>query len=168
MTTTPSARPGGPSRFDVPIEASAFMERLEPSARERLTAMLRPATFEPGETVIREGGPTPFLGIVVRGRIALRVHVPERGPMTVLTIDPGELLGWSALVAPHRSTATAVALEPTRIAAFDVEPLAKAMQDDPAFAAAVLARVLESVAGRLGESWDQLLDLFRGSGVEPW
>lgn len=168
MSSTPTADLGAPSRFDVPVEASAFMERLEPAARERLESMLRIATFAVGDLVIREGGPTPFLGIVVRGRVALRVHVPERGAMTVLTVDAGELLGWSALVPPHRSTATAIALEPTSIVVFDAEPLSRAMGEDPAFAAAVLARVLEAVAGRLGESWDQLLDLFGGSGVEPW
>jgi CRP-like cAMP-binding protein len=134
---------------------------------ERILGLVREARFAPGEIVLREGVPTPFLGIVTSGRIGLRLHVPERGATTVLTIDAGELLGWSALVPPYRSTATAVALETTVVAVFDAVTLRGEMAD-PAFAAAILASVLEAVAGRLGESWSQLLDLFGGPGIDPW
>ena len=37
---------------------------------------------------------------MVTGRVALRVRVPERGPPTILTVEPGDVVGWSALVPP--------------------------------------------------------------------
>lgn len=169
MSTTPPARLDVRTIADEAVDGSRFLERLPDAARDRLASMLRPATYGPGEVVLREGTTTPFLAIVARGRVALRLLVPERGPTTVLTVEPGELLGWSVLVPPYRSTATAVALEPTELAVIDGADLRTAMGEDASLAAAVLPRVLEAVAGRLGESWYQLLDLFAGSsGVEPW
>ena len=32
--------------------------------------------------------------------------------MTILTVEPGDIFGWSAIVPPHRATSTAVAIEP--------------------------------------------------------
>jgi CRP/FNR family cyclic AMP-dependent transcriptional regulator len=145
-----------------------FLERLPNGAREQLDGMLGVRRFAGGEVLLREGDPTRFLGLVKEGRVALRLAVPDRAPTTVLTIEPGELVGWSALVPPYRATATAVALVPTSIAAVDAATIQSALADDPVFAAALLPRVLEAVAGRLGESWSQLLDLFGQSAVEPW
>jgi CRP/FNR family cyclic AMP-dependent transcriptional regulator len=150
------------------LDAGSFMEQLPVSARQTLDAMLEARTFEPGEILLREGQPTTFLGIVRSGRVALRLLVPGRGPTTVLTIEEGELVGWSALVPPYRATATAVALVATDVAAVDAGTIQAAVVDAPAFAAALFPGILETVAGRLGESWSQLLDLFGGSAVEPW
>src|SRR5437899_9211249 len=38
--------------------------------------------------------------------------VPGKGWVTTMTIEPGDIFGWSALVPPHRATATAVVIEP--------------------------------------------------------
>ncbi len=168
MTSTPPARLASDAGPEAIAEAARFIARLPDPARSRLAAMLRPAAYDPGEVVLREGAVTPFLALVSRGRVALRLMVPERGPTTLMTVEPGELLGWSALVPPYRSTATAVALEATELAVIDGPALREALETDPALAAALLPRVLEAVASRLGESWYQLLDLFAGSGVEPW
>lgn len=108
------------------------------------------------------------LGIVVEGRVAIRLHVPGRGMQTILTLEPGDLVGWSALVTPHRSTSTVVGLEPTTILNVDGPALRTAIEADPVLAAAVLSRVLEAVGRRLTATRTQLLDLFARSVDEPW
>ena len=65
-----------------------------------------------GTLVVTEGRVTESLGVVLKGRIALRVLVPERGMVTILTVEPGDVVGWSAVVPPYRGTADAVAIEP--------------------------------------------------------
>lgn len=168
MTSTQSDTLAADDRLEASVEHSAFIERLPAEVRDRVLECMHPVTFEAGEVVLREGMPTPFLGILTRGRVGLRLQVPGRGPTTVLTIEPGQLLGWSACVPPYRSTATAVALVPAEIAVIEAEALQKAIAEDPACAAAILPRVLEAVAARLGESWSQLLDLFASAPMEPW
>lgn len=125
--------------------------------------------FPAGAVVLREGADTPFLGFIETGRVALRLRVPERGEaLTIVTIEPGEILGWSAVVEPFRATVDAVATEATHLVALDAAALRTALATDRELAAGLLPLVLESLSARLTSSWSQLLDLFSTGGTEPW
>lgn len=141
---------------------------LSPAARERLASIAGHAVFTSGEVVLRDGAPTPFLGLVEDGRIGLRLSVPERGNQTVVTIEPGELVGWSAVVPPYRATAEAVALETTRIETFDAVRLRELLATDRDLAAELLPILLACISDRLTTSWQQLLDLFAAGPTDPW
>jgi CRP/FNR family cyclic AMP-dependent transcriptional regulator len=147
---------------------STALGTLSPTARERLAAIGGQAQFGSGEVILRDGAPTPFLGLVESGRIGLRLSVPERGNQTVVTIEPGELVGWSAVVPPYRATAEAVALEPTEVRTFDAAALREALAGDPELASELLPILLACVSDRLTTSWQQLLDLFASGPAEPW
>lgn len=137
--------------------------------RQRLLEIAHRERFGQGETILHEGDDTPFLGVIERGRVALRLRVPERGErMTFVTIEPGELVGWSALVAPYRATADAVATEDTGLLAVDATELRALLERDPEVAAAFLPIVLETVSRRLSSSWHQLMDTFTSRMYGPW
>jgi CRP-like cAMP-binding protein len=124
--------------------------------------------LDPGVTFMREGEVTQSLTIIIRGRVALRMRIPERGAVTILTLDSGDLVGWSAIVPPYRATTSATTLEPTELAVFDAAELRELLASDAELAAAFLPPVLHTVAARVAATRDQLLDLFRGVGVDPW
>ena len=152
-----------------PPDGATVLDRLEPSVRARLAPIARELEFEPGTVILREGADTPFLGAIETGRVGLRMRVPERGDgFTIVTVEPGELLGWSAVVAPFRATVDAVAIEPTRLLAIDAGGLRARLAIDDELAAALLPLVLESVSLRLTASWTQLLDVFATGTPEPW
>ena len=121
-----------------------------------------------GTVLMREGMPTDFLAIVLEGRVGLRLRVPERGPVTILTVEPGDVLGWSAVVPPFRATSTLVALAPTQLAQFDGPALRAALDGDPILAAELYPVLLSAVARRLEGTRQKLLDLFSHGQVEPW
>jgi CRP-like cAMP-binding protein len=160
-----SERPGRSARV---AWAGTDLEALDAGARAAMADRSRTLTYEPGEVILREGRPTPFLGLVEAGRVAIRVDVPARGPHTVVTLEPGDLIGWSAVVPPYRATADAVAQLPVRIRAFDAEALRALLAADCGIAAQVYGLVLRCVSDRLTTSWHQLLDLFGMRGVGPW
>ena len=144
-------------------------DRFTPDVRARLRPLARQLVFDTGAAVLREGEDTPFLGSVESGRVALRLRVPELGErVTIVTIEPGELLGWSSVVAPYRATVDAVATEPARLLVFDAGPLRELLATDCALSAELLPLVLESLSRRLTTSWHQLLDLFATRSPEPW
>jgi CRP/FNR family cyclic AMP-dependent transcriptional regulator len=150
-----------------PLES--VLDRLSPTARERLLGIARRREFEAGATLIQEGTDTPFLGILEHGRVALRMRVPEVGRhLTIVTIEPGELLGWSAMVPPFRATADAVATEPSRILAVGATELRDALAADGPLAAELPTLLLETVSRRLSASWTQLIDLFGTRALGPW
>ena len=153
---------------DVLSWAGTELVALDERARDRLAAIASTTSFDPGDVILHEGRPTPFMGIVAHGLIALRLQIPARGSQTVVTLEPGDIFGWSALVPPHRATCDAVALTPVRASTLEAEPLREALRGDPELAAGLLPIVLRCVSDRLTTSWHQLLDLFGMRGVGPW
>ena len=149
-------------------DAPTALDVLSTSSRERLTAIAGRSAYEAGDVILRDGASTPFLGLVEAGRVGLRLSVPDRGIHTVVTIEPGELVGWSAVVPPYRATAEAVALEPTRLETYDAAALRSLLLTDRDLAAELLPVVLAAVSARLTTSWHQLLDLFGTGTVQPW
>jgi len=156
------------SMLDGALASGWFGAGLPETARTQLAELAELTSFPAGAVVIREGAPVDSFGVVVDGRLAIRLNVPGRDVVTVLTIEPGDFIGWSALVPPHRATSTIVALEPTTVVTFDGPKLRAALDADPRLAAAVLPRVLDAVARRLAATRTQLLDLFARTEQEPW
>lgn len=150
-----------------------FGAALAAETQERLARLTRIERIPGGTTLFREGEVTAQFSIVLEGRVALRTLVPERGMVTILTVEPGDILGWSALVAPHRATSTAIAIEPIALLAFDGEQLRSALRADHALAASLYPRLLQAVGRRLAATRLQMLDLFSReapvrSEIAPW
>lgn len=159
------------SDSDLALDASQAVafDRLSPGAWADLAPLCHRIDVAPGAIVLREGVDTPFLAWIETGRVALRLRVPEWGDrLTILTIEPGELLGWSAVVPPYRATVDAIATAPTRLLAIDAVVLRERLAADCELAAELLPLVLESVSERLTGSWQQLLDTFRSGEQAPW
>jgi CRP-like cAMP-binding protein len=147
-----------------------FGAGLSPHALARLAdCCASTRTYAAGDLIMREGDDRHAFGIVIAGRVGLRLLVPERGAITIMTVEPGDVVGWSALVPPYRATSTAVAIEQSDLLEFDAEALRRALREDPALAATVYPRVLEAVARRLNATRHQLLDLYTQQAERvPW
>jgi CRP/FNR family transcriptional regulator, cyclic AMP receptor protein len=151
------------------LGASWFGAGLSHHARERLSGSARLFTYPPSVVLLREGDETPIFAIVVRGRVALQMRVPERGQATILTVEPGDVVGWSALVPPHRSTSTAVTLDRTTLLVFEPRALRELLERDLALAATIYPRLMEAIGRRLSATRHQLLDLYaQQSDPVPW
>ncbi|HEX2883935.1 MAG TPA: cyclic nucleotide-binding domain-containing protein, partial [Candidatus Limnocylindria bacterium] len=132
------------------LGATWFGAGLSHHARASLTACCtRLVTYPASAVLLNEGDDTPLFAIVTRGRVALRMRVPERGPVTILTVEPGDVVGWSALVPPHRATSTAVTIEPSTLIEFEPKRLRELLEHDLALSATLYPRLLEAIGRRL-------------------
>ncbi len=155
------------------LSASWFGAGLSPEAVARLAGIAEFREAPVGTELTREGVITEAFAIVLSGRVALRMLVPERGMVTILTVEPGDIVGWSAVVPPHRATANAVAIEPVRLLELPGERLRVLLRSDHALAASVYPRILQAVGRRLAATRMQLLDLFAREEwgrqeIQPW
>ncbi len=150
------------------LNSTWFASGLDPATQTRLASLAEPFSAEPGVELFREGDSATIFGVVAHGRIALRTHVPERGDYTILTIEPGDVFGWSALVPPYRSTSTGVAIEAVEAIVFEVPALRAALREDAPLAQAIYPRLLVAVNRRLNATRVQLLDLFAAEQVRTW
>jgi len=149
------------------LDATWFAGDLPAAARERLAALGRLVEIPEGASVVREGTICDSLGVVGSGRMALRLALPGGQERTILTVEAGDVFGWSAVLPQPIATATGVAVLPTIVVLFDAGRLRAALATDRELAAAIYERLFASVVRRLSATRLQLLDLYR-PGLEPW
>ncbi len=114
-------------------------------------------TFEPGATIFREGDGANEFCILQEGKAALQMALPGDGAgsgrrITVDIVSANEVIGWSALVAPHIYTLTGVALQETKALSLGAEKLRWLLQQNPAIGYLVLAELIKVVAARLTDT----------------
>ncbi len=83
---------------------------LSAEEREQVAALCRPRIFTAGDWCFQQNEPLGDLHILRRGRVALVFPLPpaqEGRLLTIQTVEPGQVFGWSALVPPHQATLSA-------------------------------------------------------------
>lgn len=154
------------------IGATWFGRALSADAREHLATLGQLREAEPGEVLLTEGGETRELDLLLRGRVAVTAHEPGQGTVTLMTVEPGDIVGWSVLLPPLPATATVRVVERATFVAFPGDALRAALATDPALSAAIHHQALDAVARRLSATRHQLLDLAQElasrSRTEPW
>ncbi len=116
--------------------------------------------FEAGKYIFREGDPAEVVSLIRHGRVALEVFSPGRGPLQILTLGEGEILGWSWLVPPYRMGFDARAVEVTRATSFDGACIRKKCEEDPRLGYQLLKRFAQDLGERLHASRLQILDVY--------
>ena len=92
-----------------------FLRGMVPEHRSIVVQGASESSFAAGEILFREGQPADRLYLVHDGQVALETHVPAKGDVLVATVSPGQLLGWSWLVAPFVWHFQGRALEPVKV-----------------------------------------------------
>jgi CRP-like cAMP-binding protein len=116
--------------------------------------------FPAGAYLFREGEPAAQFFIIERGKVALEIHAPERGPLTIQTIEPGDVAGWSWLMPPYRWHLTGRAVAQTHTVAIDGSWLRVHCEQNPALGYPLMKRFSQIVMERLQATQLQLLNLY--------
>jgi len=125
---------------------------LEPVDLERISELAVPRTFEPGQTVFREGDSSDTCYIVRSGRArAVRAHSDGR-VITLATFGPGDIFGELAMFEDERRSATVQAVEPTEVVAVLGPDMRRLMSDHPE----ISMRLAIALGRRLRETNERL------------
>lgn len=117
-------------------------------------------SYEEGAYLMREGDAADSFYVIRRGRVALEVFAPQRGALTIETIDEGDLLGWSWLVEPFRVDFDARALSTVRTVSFDATCLRGKADTDPVLGYELMRRFIPVIVERLRATRVRLLDVY--------
>lgn len=146
----------------------AFMADLPEHALDECAAVATVADFAAGTIIFDEGAVNPSLYVVIRGRVGLDMQVPGRGRVRVLSLGPGEMLAWSALLGGGTMTVSAVALRDTQAVALPGARLLEICGANHEAGFHVMQRMASALAQRLVATRLQLLDLFaEPAGAAP-
>ena len=140
-----------------------FLQGLDQSYVALLVGCASNVVFRAEEQLFREGTPANQFFIIRHGDVAVELHVPGRGALTIDTVHEGEVLGWSWLVPPYRWSFSARALTLTRAIAFDGACLRAKCEENHDLGYELLRRFSTVMAERLQSTRLQLMDLY-GSG----
>lgn len=114
--------------------AYELLNGLSPAEVDQVLALGTRVTVPSGGSLFRLGDPADRLFLTERGRIRLTFPMLVRGREEDILIEeksPGETIGWSALVPPHRFTLSATAPLETEVIALPREPLCAYCESSP-------------------------------------
>jgi CRP-like cAMP-binding protein len=125
-----------------------FAAAKEESLRE-LAMLSDEVTVASGSIMYREGDKADRLYILVEGEVDIQYTLGSGELRTVDTIVPGELLMWSALVEPYKSTAVVTTRQNCKLIALDAAKLHVLCDKDREVANHVLLHLTKLLATRL-------------------
>jgi CRP-like cAMP-binding protein len=133
---------------------------LEAAQRELIAGCGHTAVFADGEPLFREGEEANTFFVIRRGTVALEIAAPARMALVIETLDEGELVGWSWLFAPYRTSFDARARGEVHALAFDGACLRGKCEDDHDLGYELMRRFAAVITERLQATRMRVLDLY--------
>jgi len=137
-----------------------FLDKFSPPIREKLLSFSEPFRFKAGQAIICEGDFSRYLYIVKTGRVAVEMQMPPTGRRIIRTGEAGEMISWSALVLPHRATASLRAIQDTEALGINGELLIVESHKDCQLGFELYRALTEVIAGRLNATRLQLMNVY--------
>lgn len=116
--------------------------------------------YDAGGLLFYEGAHCGELFVLQSGKVQLQMRVPGRGSIPILTLGPGHLVAWSAVLGSGEMTTSASATEETTAFAFPVSKLKELCEQDHELGHRFMEQLANALARRLVATRLQLLDLF--------
>jgi CRP-like cAMP-binding protein len=146
--------------FEGILDQHPFFRGLPAPVLSTIAGCASNESFPAGGFLCREGQPAERFFLPRFGRVAVEIATPEGGPVTVETVEEGDVLGWSWLFPPYRWHFDARALTLVRALALDGACLRKKCEDDRALGYELMKRFAQLAVQRLEATQLQLLDLY--------
>lgn len=105
--------------------------------------------FKAGERLVEEGDRATHLMFIKSGRIELVYLLGDGRQVTVDALNSGDILCWSALLSPHRLTASAVAAEDGEVVAIDGQRLRELCDREAPLGYQIMEEVAKALRDRL-------------------
>jgi len=150
------------------IRRYPFFAGLDHNYVGTLAKLADEVSVEAGHCFFGEGDELKRLHLIVEGAVAIVIGVPDRDAaqplsgqltgklttkdITVSTVGTGGVFGWSALIPPYISTASAKALTPCRAIALDCEKLRPVFEEDRNLAYLMTLKAAQIVRDRLRDT----------------
>ncbi|MFD5556933.1 cyclic nucleotide-binding domain-containing protein [Streptomyces sp. NPDC127068] len=144
--------------------ARRLLTALPADHRQRLMDLAQEVSFPQDSRIFEEGGPADRLWVIRSGTVALDLQVPDRRRVTVETLQPGDLLGWSWLFPPHQWEFGAEAFSPVRAYEFDAAKVRSLCEEESALGLVLLRTIAEILAHRLEGARTRLIENYAKHG----
>ena len=139
------------------LKPHRFLDGCTPEFLNHLEEFAREVNFEAGEKILREGEYADRFYLICEGRISLESRSNGGRPMSLHTLGPGDVLGWSWLYAPYEWHFSARAIEPCKTVELNGASLLIRAEEDPAFGYELMKRLSKHLIQRLETTRERLM-----------
>jgi CRP/FNR family transcriptional regulator, cyclic AMP receptor protein len=140
-----------------------FVHEIGPMHLEQIAKIAAVRDFNEGDIVFRQGETAQHVYMVVSGNVSLEICAAGTGCKQILSLGPGELVGWSSVLEQLSFTSRARAVAATRLVEINVTQLLAMCDQDPQFGYTLMRQVAIALAKRLTATRMQLLDVYGAS-----
>lgn len=132
-----------------------FFRRLSPALRARVTEVARLKSYDRGDLIFSEGGPSDAFMVIVDGRVKVFKSTPAGKEIILEIFGAGDPLGAVAVYESVPFPASATALEPSQVLCIEQQVFFRLLEEDPAF----VRGLLSGLTIRLAELTRRLADM---------
>ena len=105
--------------------------------------------FEPGDVIFEEGDPAHRFYLIRTGKVALQLVSYRIEPFTLMTLEEGDIIGWSWLFPPYRWKFTAKALGVIRAISIDGRSVCARCDEDHDLGYELMKRFAQIIENRV-------------------
>lgn len=138
-----------------------FLRDLDAEQIGKIAPCAERIEIEADTMLAREGDAAEYFYLVLDGRFAVETSFPDRGPVTLQTIEPGEVIGWSWVEA-NPWLFDIRALTASSCVALRAQQITALLNEDKTLGLLIMRRLNRVMTERLRATRLQLLDLFGG------
>ena len=141
------------------LKKSAFFVGLDERAIEAIAGFTTRVTFEANEIVFGRDDEARYVYEVVQGRVRQGFEVMPGSMVWFQTSEPGDLVGFDALIPPRVHNMKAMASEKTVMVAFDSDSLLGYLETHRDFGFVFMERLAQMLLQRLNNTRLQVIHL---------
>lgn len=137
-----------------------FFRDLKEPFIHTLAECAQETEIPPETLVFHAGDPATAFLLILHGHITLEAYTPHRHAISIQTLGPGEVVGWSWLLPPYRWQFDVRTEEPSRVISFDGQCLRRLFDENHELGYQMLTRFLPVMTQHLRAMQMQLLEIY--------
>ncbi|MBN2578662.1 MAG: cyclic nucleotide-binding domain-containing protein [Pirellulales bacterium] len=126
-----------------------YFAGIHEESLKRLAMIAEEKRIPAATRVFNEGDPADKMSVIVKGEVHVQYLLGNNELRTVDTLVDGEILGWSAMIAPYKMTAHCTATKDTELVCLDARKLRELCDEDPRLGYQLTIEIAKLLAHRL-------------------
>jgi len=141
------------------LESVPLFQGVDEHTLQLLEPLFEPYSCLNGTVIFEQGDPALHLYLILEGAIEILYKPYDGPPLTITTLAPGHIVGWSAAIGNATYTSRAICKEDCRTIRMSSRDLHKLCAKEPEAGRTILNLLAESVSPRWQNAQGQIQTL---------
>ena len=142
------------------LQGITFLSGIDPVHLDQIASISEVREYDVQDILFHEGDEAEYVYLVVTGKIMLELCPSTIYQKSLMSVGPGEMLGWSAFVEQCNYASTGIVVVPTQLIRIEGKRLRSICDNDREFGYDFMHRIMKGLAKRLTSTWNQLANIY--------